>query len=210
MAKLNTQIKSKLNPIARNRIIPDRVRQVLAVLGMPVVAAMIALMAASFSMAQDIYKTVDEDGNTVYTDQKPSEDALPVKLKELTVVDPLDLGDEAAVSGAESADGSDGEPAFGLTIVSPADEETIWNTAYTMTVDVSAERQLPSGTRLAYLIDGEVRMTTRSMSVELEEVFRGERQLSVELRNSDGAVLGRAGPVTFYMRQHSRLHPNPG
>jgi len=174
-------------------------------------AALAGLMPVSLVLAQDIYKTVDENGNTVYTDQKPSEDAQPVKLRELTVVDPVELGNEQLASGDEDDSGAGGSaPEFGLRIVTPGAEESVWNTAYVLTVQVQTDRELPSGTRLAYLVDGEVRSTTRAQSVELEEVYRGEHTLSVELRASDGRVLASAGPITFFMRQHSRLHPNPG
>jgi hypothetical protein len=174
-------------------------------------ATLAVLLPVSPVLAQDIYKTVDEDGNTVYTDQKPSDDAQPVKLKELTVVDPVELGNEQAVSGNVGESGNDAAaPDFGLRIVTPNSEESVWNTAYVLTVQVQTDRELPSGTRLAYLVDGEVRSTTRAQSVEIEEVYRGEHTLSVELRASDGRVLASAGPITFFMRQHSRLHPNPG
>ena len=177
-------------------------------------AALTMLAPMAPTLAQDIYKTVDENGNTVYTDQKPSDDAQPVKLKELTVVDPVELGDEQAVGGgaenAESGQSGNSAPDFGLRIVTPAAQESVWNTAYVLTVQVQTDRELPAGARLAYLVDGEVRSSTRARSVEIEEVYRGEHQLSVELRASDGRVLGSAGPITFFMRQHSRLHPNPG
>lgn len=175
------------------------------------IAALTALTAISPVAAQEIYKTVDENGNTVYTDQKPSEDAQPITLRELTVVDPVDLGNEQAISGnAEESGNGASAPDFGLRIVTPNADETIWNTAYVLTVQVQTERELPAGARLAYLVDGEVRSTTRARSVEIEEVYRGEHTLSVELRASDGRVLGSDGPVSFFMRQHSRLHPNPG
>lgn len=175
------------------------------------IAALAAFAYLPTAAAQDIYKTVDENGNTVYTDQKPSDDAEPVKLRELTVVDPVELGNEQAVGADGDDSGSAASvPDFGLRIVTPTAEESVWNTAYVLTVQVQTDRELPSGTRLAYLIDGEVRSTTRAQSVEIEEVYRGEHTLNVELRASDGRVLASAGPVTFFMRQHSRLHPNPG
>ncbi len=175
------------------------------------IAALLAMAPLLSVWAQDIYKTVDENGNTVYTDQKPSDDAQPVKLKELTVVDPVELGNEPAVAGDRGQAGdNDSGPDFGLRIVTPGEQESVWNTAYVLTVQVQTARELPSGARLAYIVDGEVRTTTRAQSVEIEEVYRGEHQLSVELRASDGRVLASAGPVTFFMRQHSRLHPNPG
>lgn len=175
------------------------------------ISSFITLTALAPVVAQDIYKTVDADGNTVFTDQKPSDDAQPIKLKELTVVDPVQIGNEQAIRG----DGEQSElrePAidFDLRIVTPADQEFIWNTAYVLTVQVQTNHELPEDARLDYLVDGEVRSSTRALSAEIEEVYRGEHQLSVELRASDGRILGSAGPVTFFMRQHSRLHPNPG
>src|SRR6056297_1642805 len=174
-------------------------------------AALTMLAPMAPTLAQDLYKTVDENGNTVYTDQKPSDDAQPVKLTELTVVDPGKLGDEQAAGGdGNDSESGDSATEFGLRIVTPATQESVWNTAYVLTVQVQTDRELPAGTQLAYLVDGEVRSSTRARSVEIEEVYRGEHQLSVELRASDGRVLAGAGPITFFMRQHSRLHPNPG
>jgi len=197
-----------MEPAEASMAISNRIKGSGAVLTMVVLTAFMLLSPAA---AQNIYKTVDENGNTVFTDQKPSEDAQPITLRELTVVDPVDLGNEQAVNGTgdESEDGASA-PDFGIRIVTPSADETIWNTAYVLTVQVQTERELPAGARLAYLVDGEVRSTTRAQSVEIEEVYRGEHTLSVELRASDGRVLGSAGPVTFFMRQHSRLHPNPG
>jgi len=172
-------------------------------------ALLLLVLAAAPLAAQEIYKTVDENGNVVYTDRKPSEDAEPVTLPELTVVDPVELGDPSA-AGTDAGNAAEGPPSdFGLDIVAPQPEATIRNTAYVLSVQVATDRQLPSGTELVYLVDGEERARTRALQVELEEVWRGEHQLTVELRSDGGQVLSSAGPVTFYMHQHSRLHPNP-
>jgi hypothetical protein len=189
-----------------------RIAPIAAGIPVKLLGALLVTLGLAFAplAAQEIYKTVDEDGNVVYTDRKPSEDAEPVTLPELTVVDPVELGDPSAV-GAGQSNRSPDDPAsdFGLSIVSPRPEETVRNTAYVLAVDVATDRELPSGTRLAYLIDGEVREQTRALSTEIEEVWRGEHQLSVELRSGDGEVLAAAGPVTFYMHQPSRLRQNP-
>jgi len=171
--------------------------------------ALFALLLSGTAAAQDIYKTVDENGNVVYTDQKPSDDAEPVKLRELTVVEPVEIGDPSAVAG-------DGQPPpagladINVRIVSPEPEETIWNTAYEMNVAVSLSASKPSGARLAYLIDGVERAVTGDLQVSLDEVWRGEHQVMVELRDEDGRVISASDPVTFYMRQASALNPPPG
>ncbi len=162
-------------------------------------------LASGPALAQNIYKTVDENGNVVYSDTNPDGEGVAVTLKELSVVEPArseqpQTGDDTADAGEEpSAEGAD----VGLRILSPQPEQTIWNTAYVLSVQVGVTGALPEGTELAYLVDGEVKQTSRSTSVELEEVWRGEHQLSVEHRGPDGRVLSTAGPVTFFMRQGS-------
>ena len=166
----------------------------------------LALPAAP-AVAQDIYKTVDEHGNTVYTDQKPSADAEPLKLRELTVVEPVEIGNPSAVGPASEPAADVSIP---LRVTSPQAEESIWNTAYRLDVTVEVGAPLPAGARLAYLIDGEQRALTRDAAVSIEEVWRGEHQLQVELRAADGSVLGSSAPVTFYMHPASALNPPGG
>lgn len=189
---MNTSAKSGFDPI----MLPRRL-------------VLLAVLACAGVQAQDIYKTVDENGNVVYTDQKPSEDAVPMTLPELTVVDPVELGDPGATTG-QSATNAAAAPQFNLAITAPAEEQTIVNTGYLLDVAVSVDRQLPSGARFRYLVDGEERLVSASQNVTLEQVWRGTHQLSVELVGQSGEPLGRAGPVTFYMRQHSAQHPPPG
>jgi len=158
--------------------------------------------------AQEIYKTVDENGNVVYTDQKPSDDAVPMALPELTVVDPVELGNTQAVNADDANPAR--SPQFNLLITNPVQDQTVVNTGYLLDVAVSADRRLPEGARLRYLIDGEERLVTHETNVTIEEVWRGTHQLSVELVGASGQPMGRAGPVTFHMRQHSIQHPPPG
>ncbi|MDT8408299.1 MAG: DUF4124 domain-containing protein [Wenzhouxiangellaceae bacterium] len=185
----------------------------MATTGLLQIRFLLAMVVALYCMAvsaQEIYKTVDANGNTVYTDQKPSEDAEPVVLRKLTVVDPVDLGDVEAVLGdSEDGNGEDTGSRPGLRILSPQAGETIQNTAYRLEVQTALDGRLPSGAQMVYRIDGEIRETSRALSTTLSEIFRGEHSLTVEVQSSAGQVL-ESESVTFFMRQHSRLHPNPG
>jgi hypothetical protein len=165
-------------------------------------ALALCLMALPLA-AQNIYKTVDENGNTVFTDQRPSEDAEPLQLRELTVVEPVEIGDPQALTQNATPPPDVSIP---VRIISPSVEETIWNTAFRLDVSVEVGAPLPSGARLAYLIDGTQRALTREQSVSIEEVWRGEHQLQVELRAEDGRVLGSSAPVRFFMQQASALN----
>lgn len=169
-------------------------------------AVVLGILVSGPALAQTIYKTVDENGNVVYSDTNPDGDGERVTLRELSVVKPGNLetpqaGEETAAAAAREQSSEAAE--VGLRILSPEPEETIWNTAYVLSVQVGVTGALPEGAQLAYIVDGEVKQTTRSTSVQLSEVFRGEHTLSVELRGGSGRVLSSAGPVTFYMRQGS-------
>ena len=170
-------------------------------------AALVLCLVALPLAAQNIYKTVDKDGNTVFTDQKPSEDAEPLRLRELTVVEPVQIGDPQAITQNSA---SPPDVSIPVQITSPTSEETIWNTAYRLDASVELGAPLPSGARLAYLVDGTERALTPDQSVSIEEVWRGEHQLQVELRARDGRVLGSSEPVRFYMRQATALNPARG
>lgn len=168
-------------------------------------AVVLGILASGPTLAQTIYKTVDENGNVVYSDTNPNGDGEPVKLRELSVVKPgkLEMPRTGEETPAAAREQSSEAAEVGLRIISPGHEDTIWNTAYVLSVQVGATGALPEGAQLAYIVDGEVKQTTRSTSVQLSEVFRGEHTLTVELRSDSGRVLNSAGPVTFYMRQGS-------
>lgn len=170
---------------------------------------LLVLFASAAALAQNIYKTVDENGNVVYTDQRPSEDAEPIPLPELTVVDPVEIGDSSAVDGNSENDRNAGSN-LEFTIVSPEPDEQIVNTGYTLNVQLSLNLDLPAGAEVVYILDGEEVRTTRSLSATLEEVIRGPHTIQAELRSSRGRVLASTEQVSFFMRQQSALHRRPG
>ncbi|MDT8410074.1 MAG: DUF4124 domain-containing protein [Wenzhouxiangellaceae bacterium] len=165
---------------------------------------LLTVLVLNPAMAQTIYKTVDENGNVVFSDTDLSGEGVEVKLRELSVVKPGNAGvEQAGVADSGSADSSEAAQAanIGLRIVSPQPEETIRNTAYVLSAAVEAADRVPDDAVFAYFIDGQLKQTSRSTRVQLEQIFRGEHQLRVELRASGGRVLSSAGPVTFFMRQ---------
>lgn len=160
-------------------------------------------------MAQDrIYKTVDADGNVVYTDQKPTSDAEPLDLPELTVVEPVAIGELPA---RDQNDSADAPTDLNFRIVSPTQDEIIWNTAYTVDVQMAIEGNLPPGTEIVLFVDGDRKATTRGLSTTLNEVYRGPHTLYAELRlRQDGQTIATTDPVRFIIQQQSALRNQPG
>ncbi|MFN2334290.1 MAG: DUF4124 domain-containing protein, partial [Wenzhouxiangellaceae bacterium] len=165
------------------------------------IALLAVVLLSGPVVAQDIYKTVDEHGNVVYTDRKPSDDAEPLKLPELTIVDPIDLGNSDAVSADEQAESeADNAAATGpnVRIVSPQADETIWNTGYTLSVEIAFDGSVPANAEVVYMIDGEIKQRSRQATASLEEIYRGPHTLTVELRAASGAVIA-SDSVPFFM-----------
>ena len=169
--------------------------------------ALLALMLALPLAAQDrIYKTVDADGNVIYTDQKPSDDAEPIDLPELSVVDPVEIG----TLPARPQRAADEAPELVFSIASPIQDETIWNTGFTVDVRMSLSTEMPAGSQIVLFVDGEQKATTRALSTTLRDVYRGPHTLRAELQTQTGQVLASTESVRFFIQQQSVLRPRPG
>jgi len=86
------------------------------------VCALMLPVAPTF--AQPIYRVVDENGNVTYTDQKPSDDAVPMVLPEISVISETAPPIEPIGSGDTT---SSAVQPFQMEIVEPADGSVIAN-----------------------------------------------------------------------------------
>jgi hypothetical protein len=162
------------------------------------------ILAAPLVLAQPIYKVVDEDGNVTYTDQRPSDEAQPMELPELNV---LDSRTPVAPMAGDSEE-SEVEP-LRLSFTSPENEENIFGTGNTLSVALESNIDLPPTALIVLYLDGQAQDPIQSMTYTFDFVPRGEHTLRAELQTNSGRVLAETETITFYMRQASRLNP-PG
>src|SRR5688500_5174802 len=105
-----------------------------------------------------------------------------------------------------------GEPAratYQIEIVSPAEQETLWNTGGMLTVALRSSPGLQPGHRYDLVLDGQRRnLNTTSSRVELTEIFRGTHTLQVVVIDGAGTELARSPSRTFFVQQTSVLNPN--
>ena len=173
----------------------------LAVALVTVFAAFV--LAAPVSAQQGIYRWVDDNGVVHFSDT-PRDGAEEVEISPVQTFS----APAAATARPAAAEGEAAEPDAlydALEIVSPSEEETIWNTGGVITVSVSPQPALKPGHSLAIYYNGQLINgdQPRATSVQLSEVFRGEHTISAEIRSASGRVLKRADPVTFFYRQTS-------
>lgn len=155
----------------------------------------------------EVYKCVDENGTVVFTDQKCSDDAQPMELPGLTIMDAPKPKPATTGSGG-TEEGRAGEVFRDLTLLSPRPEQTFQGTGNTLPVRAASREPLREGDQVVVFLDGQQQGPFGSLSVDLTDVPRGTHDVRLEVRDAQGRVIGDAGPVTFYMKQHSRLHQN--
>nr|WP_298379480.1 DUF4124 domain-containing protein [uncultured Halomonas sp.] len=185
------------------------------------------ILISCFSMggvdAATVYRSVDAQGNTVFTDT-PSQDSQRIKLKSLTVVpsqEPEPPASKAPKTSAEkkaaprssrNVSGGPFMPYSTFRIASPEDGYTL-QTGYAgdIVIDIAVEPELRKDHRIRLLMDGDVSQSAMHTQVfMLSNLNRGEHTLRAELIDSQGQVRHRSDPVTLYVQRASvNLPSNP-
>lgn len=149
------------------------------------------VMAALPAAGQDIYRVVDENGNVTYTDQKPSDDAEPMTLPELNVLE----GDpeEAAPDPLGTMEGQ----AMNFRIAQPAEGASITPQNGSIALVMSIAIDIPPTARIVPVLDGRALTPVRSLEASIPAPAAGEHRLFARLETPSGRVLGITDPVTF-------------
>jgi hypothetical protein len=167
--------------------------------------------------ATDIYKTVDENGQVIYTDRPPTPDAKPISLRELSVVEAPSFSS----SPRQRADQAPPDDQMSINelrylyrdfqLVSPAPEQNFWGTGQVATISWDAGAPLQQGMSVMYFVNGEaVSDATTASTFSTEPMDRGEHTARVDLLGPNNQVIASAGPVTFFVKQNSRLFNRGG
>lgn len=179
------------------------------------VALLIGLGAASVEAATRIYRTVDEDGNVVFTDVPPrdaeQEAAVdvnapnsftppPVERETRSVSEwlgndadaPADPGEEAAPLSYQS-----------LRVAAPANDEGIRENAGNVTVTAAIEPQLATGHAIQVYLDGQLRQSGHATSFQLVNVDRGTHSLQLRVVDASGNTVIASEPSVFHLQRRS-------
>lgn len=179
--------------------------------GLMVITLALACSWSTALYATNIYKTYDENGDPIYTDQPPSPDAKPISLRGLSVVEAPDYG-TAASNQASQPDPSDAPPTLNemrrtyrnFRLVSPAPDQNIWGTGNVATIAWDAGAPLAEGMGVIFYLDGQVvEGPTTSSTYTSGFLDRGAHTAAADLVDSQSRVLVSAPDVTFYIMQQS-------
>lgn len=172
------------------------------------------------AQAQTIYRTTDEQGNVVFTDD-PAGGGEEVRLEPLTVVPAPDSATLAAPArdGEGAASPSRDSPFMPydrFSIVSPDNEATLpTGAAGNVQVQLGIRPALRDDHQVRLLLDGQISQSAmHTDTFMLSGLERGEHTLQAELLDASGAVRHRSAPVTLYVQRASVYLPqnpnNPG
>lgn len=174
----------------------------------------ILLAAISMAVSAEVYRWVDETGQIHYSD-RPHEGAETVTLPHAQTFPAPPAPQRRTVPPTEASPAAPDNPPTtrgysAVDIVSPKNQEVLWNAGGVVRVAVATEPSLRRGHVLVIYLDDEVvaRLTGSDRQTELTQVYRGEHLLQAEVRDSGGAIVAGSAPVTFMVQQTSIQNPN--
>jgi hypothetical protein len=177
----------------------------------------LSLAIASGSLAAQVYKTVDEDGNVTYTDRQPEDGSTPIKLPELSVIE-APVYEKAPSSADKSAAGEGEEKPLrflrkhyeDFAIVSPQQEESVWYSQEVIAVVWGTANPLEAGMRVTVSVDGVRQPPTAERVIPMTGLERGEHTATAELTDGRNRRIATAAPITFFIRQPNLYSNRPG
>ena len=168
----------------------------------------ISLIIVPSAYAETVYKAVDADGNTVFSDV-PSEGAEEIKVKEAQAIN------IPKVRSFKLSPPEDNSKKFNYTklaIISPENGSTIHGGEGNVNITVTLEPGLTEMDVMVLFMDGKEMLSGRAPQFLLTNVDRGTHSISVAVKNKVDKELKRSAKVTFHVRKTSIINssrPSP-
>jgi hypothetical protein len=162
------------------------------------------LLAAS--VQADVYKSVNEKGEVVYSDQ-PTANAQRMKLPELPTYTAPPI--PAVTSTPKAAPVA--SPYKSVKIVAPENDATIRDNQGVVKVAVALNPPLMTreGHKIQFYLNGEPHgMPVATTSISFSNLDRGTYTLTSSVIAANGDVLTSADPVVFHLHRESVQNPN--
>jgi hypothetical protein len=176
---------------------------------------LMCIVAAASALAATVYKWVDADGVTHYTDQ-PHPGAQKLQLQSAqTYSAAAERAAVAASAGAArrtaTSAAKTAAPAYSACQVTRPTNEEMFVNASSVPASVHVDPGLREGDRIAVALDGVPLPATPAVDTEfmLTSMVRGTHALSAKVQDASGTVVCQSASVVFHITQPSVLAPNP-
>ena len=156
------------------------------------IALMLAVSPAPLVAEEQVYRTVDEQGRVIFSDQ-PSAGAEPVQVGPANT-----MSQPARTAPAQGPATSSPAVASAYTLVAitePADGATVIDQLGAFTVQFRTEPRLQPGHPVRLLLDDEPIGTPVADGIRVTGSSRGDHILKLQILDGDGRLLGQSGSV---------------
>ena len=155
------------------------------------------------AFAADVYRSVDENGNIIYTD-KPTPDAEKIRIDEIQTIEGPDVK-----PFEYTPQKSDQKPfGYSLSITSPEDGAAIRSNNGDISISATVKPNLAVGHQIALYLDGNV-AATGGPQFDLTNVDRGTHSAVVAIQDKNGTEIQRSNPVSFTVLRASVQNKPP-
>ena len=180
------------------------------------VAILVTLAISSVvasTVAAAVYKTVDKQGNIIYTDTPPAATAATAVNKvTLPPINPVSSPTDPAPAAALSPvppESSDADPVTAFTgysfiaLASPVDGTLMHFNESTLLAQLALTPGLEADHLVQFYVDGSAYGSAiPSLSLSITGLERGSHRISARVLSSRGAILAVATPVTVQVQRH--------
>ncbi len=150
----------------------------------------------------EIYKSVDEDGQVIYTD-KPSQSTESVDMPQPNTVPAIQMKTRPKKEPKQQAQVN----YQSIQITSPEDDSVVAHGPGDFTVVISTKPALKSGDQLQLLLDGKPHQKSSSGSFSVKNIDRGSHSLSARILSKGGNVLKSSAAITVHVLRPSVVSP---
>lgn len=172
----------------------------------------ICLLLMTFTCHAAIYQTIDNSGNTVYSDQPIGQNAQRIDMGSKqnpailnTSPDTTSSQPPATIAPAETA-----HTYTVFTIDTPKDLDTFQNSR-SIPVEIKIDPALQKGDSIQLILDGKPWGSTQnSPHLSLDQADRGTHQLSAVILDSNQRIIKQSNTITIYNHLASKLSNHPG
>lgn len=166
---------------------------------------LLVLIAAGAQAQSSIYKTVDENGNVVFTDAPPanSGQAERVEIQPINTTPPVEK--RAPVRSRFDDERFEEEVVEQvITILRPSHEEQIPMGPGNFSVSIKVSPPLENSQSLQLFMDGvPYGSPQRDSTWALTNVFRGGHEIAVGVMDDKGEIPTMSEPITVYVQRPS-------
>jgi hypothetical protein len=167
---------------------------------------LIILVLLAFQAHAEVYKSINADGEVVYSDT-PTQGAERLTMPALPTYTPPPVA-APGFTPKQAPEKSDYYKSFAF--VSPANEETVRNNLGILNIEVALTPALQGRLRHRvqfFLNDEPYGTPVGNTSLTISNLDRGEYTLSAAVVDTEGNTLISTGDIVVYMKRHSILNP---